>query len=119
MTTSSLLLAAVAVVAVCAAAAAPHATVALAGGWSPITNIRDPHIQELGQWAITEVNKNPSTSGPLTFSKVTGGEQQVVNGINYRLDIDASSSIDVDGSYKAVVYEQDSTTRKLISFEKN
>uniref|UniRef100_A0A0D9VR24 Cystatin domain-containing protein n=1 Tax=Leersia perrieri TaxID=77586 RepID=A0A0D9VR24_9ORYZ len=110
MTTSSLLLAAaVAMVAVCIATA-PGATAALVGGWSPIKNISDPHIQELGQWAVSEVNKKVTTRGGLKFGKVTGGEQQVVNGINYRLDIEASSNIDANGSYKAVVYEKDSTT---------
>uniref|UniRef100_A0A0E0KAD3 Cysteine proteinase inhibitor n=1 Tax=Oryza punctata TaxID=4537 RepID=A0A0E0KAD3_ORYPU len=110
MTTRGLLLAAVAV---CAAAALP-------GGWSPIKDIGDPHIQELGRWAITE-NNRVSPSDELTFHRVTGGEQQVVSGMNYRLDIEAASGgDDVTGSYRAVVFEQEwSNTRKLISFGKN
>ncbi|BAS82903.1 Os03g0210200, partial [Oryza sativa Japonica Group] len=108
MTTRTLLLAAV-----CAAAALPR-------GWSPIKNIDDPHIQELGRWAITE-NNRVSPSDELTFHRVTGGEQQVVSGMNYRLEIEAASGGgDVTGSYGAVVFEQEwSNTRKLISFDKN
>uniref|UniRef100_A0A0D9WY58 Cystatin domain-containing protein n=1 Tax=Leersia perrieri TaxID=77586 RepID=A0A0D9WY58_9ORYZ len=68
------------------------ATVAdVVGGWSPIEDINDLHIQELGEWAVSEHNK-VSTTSALTFSKVTSGEQQVVNGMNYRLFIAASTS---------------------------
>uniref|UniRef100_A0A0D9WYJ1 Cystatin domain-containing protein n=1 Tax=Leersia perrieri TaxID=77586 RepID=A0A0D9WYJ1_9ORYZ len=118
MTTSGLLLAALAIVAICAAAAAPSVMVAdVVGGWSPIEDINDPHIQELGEWAVSEHNK-VSTTSVLTFSKVTSGEQQVVSGMNYRLFIAASTSNDTNGSYVAVVFEQ-ASTRKLVSFSTN
>ncbi|KAF0910839.1 hypothetical protein E2562_004805 [Oryza meyeriana var. granulata] len=76
--------------------------------------------RKLGRWAVSE-NNRLLPGDALTFRRVTGGEQQVVDGMNYRLDIDASSGRnDINGSYKAVVYEQDWTnTRKLISFDKN
>uniref|UniRef100_A0A0D9VR28 Cystatin domain-containing protein n=1 Tax=Leersia perrieri TaxID=77586 RepID=A0A0D9VR28_9ORYZ len=108
--TISLLLAAVA-----ATATAAPGTI---GGWSPIKNTDDPHIQELGQWAVTEENKRV-TSNTITFRMVINGEQQLVSGMNYRLTINASSLHDDDGGYKAVVYEQEWTKmRKLISFDK-
>uniref|UniRef100_A0A0D3FFA7 Cysteine proteinase inhibitor n=1 Tax=Oryza barthii TaxID=65489 RepID=A0A0D3FFA7_9ORYZ len=66
-------------------------------------------------------NNRVSPSDELTFHRVTGGEQQVVSGMNYRLEIEAASGGgDVTGSYGAVVFEQEwSNTRKLISFDKN
>uniref|UniRef100_A0A0D9WYJ2 Cystatin domain-containing protein n=1 Tax=Leersia perrieri TaxID=77586 RepID=A0A0D9WYJ2_9ORYZ len=117
MTTRSFFLAAIGIIAVCAAAVtAPGARAAAVDAWSPIKNINDPYIQKLGWWAVSEENK-VSQSGALTFSKVTGGEQQLqdIADMKYRLYIDASSGNDKNGSYMAVVLEQ-ANTRKLISF---
>ncbi|XBI10996.1 hypothetical protein VPH35_138145 [Triticum aestivum] len=77
-------------------------TTAIPGGWFKIKNIADPHIQELGK-----------------FVKVVSGEEQIVNGINYRLIIDALRLDGSHGTYKAVLFEKDSSnpkTRKFISF---
>uniref|UniRef100_A0A0D9UZZ6 Cystatin domain-containing protein n=1 Tax=Leersia perrieri TaxID=77586 RepID=A0A0D9UZZ6_9ORYZ len=111
-TISHLLLAAVAIIAVvCTAAAAAPRTM---DDWSPIENTDDPHIQELGQWAVSEENKKVLKMA-LTFSKVTSGEQKDIAGVEYRrLHIDASR-YDVISSYTAVVIEQ-VDTRKLVSF---
>ncbi|KAL5217437.1 hypothetical protein ABZP36_018121 [Zizania latifolia] len=118
MNTRSLLLVAVAVAVCCAATATEQATAITVGSWQPIKDISDPHVQELGRWAVAEANK-AAPSNELTFRRVTGGEQQVVAGVNYRLDVAASSRNDMDGVYKAVLYEQDWTnTRKLISLDK-
>lgn len=112
MRTSSLLLAAVAVVAIVAGA-----TAATVGSWEPV-DINDPHVQELGRWAVAEEDRGVAAGG-LTFERVTDGEKQVVAGVNYRLTLEASSSGAKDGRYEAVVYEQDprSNARKLVSFE--
>lgn len=109
---TSLLVAAVAAV-VCAVATP---TAAIPGGWAPITDINDPHVQELGGWAVAEHVKKANDG--LKFSKVVSGDQQVVSGINYRLVIDALSRDGKGASYKALVYEQNWTnTRRLLSFE--
>ncbi|KAL5728883.1 hypothetical protein ACHQM5_001913 [Ranunculus cassubicifolius] len=75
----------------------------LVGSWTPIKDISDPHIQELGQFAVSEHNKADGTN--LRFDRVTKGESQVVSGENYRLVVKA-----VDGSaannYEAVVWEK-------------
>uniref|UniRef100_J3LDU5 Cysteine proteinase inhibitor n=1 Tax=Oryza brachyantha TaxID=4533 RepID=J3LDU5_ORYBR len=82
------------------------------GSWQTV-DVIDPHVQELGRWAVA------ATGLPgLTFDRVTDGEKQVVAGVSYRLTLEASSSGAKDGRYEAVVYEQDgSNSRKLVSFE--
>jgi hypothetical protein len=104
-----------AVAAAVSALAAPVAA-GLAGGWQPIADINDQHVQELGSWAVTEHTKVANER--LTFVRVVSGEEQVVSGMNYRLVIDAVN--DLAGkvfSYDAVVYEKSWTnTRNLVSF---
>ncbi|KAL6645599.1 hypothetical protein ACP70R_017207 [Stipagrostis hirtigluma subsp. patula] len=108
---SSVLLVAIVVV---YAVAAP--TTAIPGGWSPIKDINDPHIQELGEWAVTEHVKQANDG--LKFSRVVSGDQQVVAGVNYRLVVDASNNDGKDAKYQAVVYEREWTnTRELVSFK--
>uniref|UniRef100_A0A0E0KAD2 Cysteine proteinase inhibitor n=1 Tax=Oryza punctata TaxID=4537 RepID=A0A0E0KAD2_ORYPU len=118
MRTSNLLFAAVAVaIAIFAVFAAAGATATTVGSWEPV-DISDPHVQELGRWAVAEADRG-TASGGLTFDRVTVGEKQVVAGVNYRLTLEASSSGAKYGRYEAVVHEQDprSNARKLVSFE--
>ncbi|PUZ40488.1 hypothetical protein GQ55_9G428300 [Panicum hallii var. hallii] len=111
---AALLLAAVAVAATPAAVAA-RVGPPLAGGWSPIKDVSDPHIQELGGWAVAE-HARLANDG-LRFGEVTGGEQQVVAGMNYKLVLDATDADGAVGAYGAFVYEQAWTnTRELMSF---
>lgn len=87
----------------------------LAGGWSPIRNVSEPHIQELGGWAVTE-HVRVANDG-LRFGEVTSGEQQVVSGMNYRLVLHATDADGDVAAYGALVYEQSWTnTRELMSF---
>ncbi|CAN6312203.1 unnamed protein product [Urochloa humidicola] len=93
----------------------------LAGGWSGIQNVSDPHIQELGGWALGQAQeKQLAGAGPgLRFRRVVRGEQQVVAGMNYRLYVDAADPRGRAAPYVAVVFEQVWTsTRELTSFEK-
>ncbi|CAN6313644.1 unnamed protein product [Urochloa humidicola] len=112
MRTCSLLL--VAIAAVVAAAATPAATaknVGLVGGWGVIPDVEDAHIQEIGAWAVA--------NGGLRFGRVANGEEQLVSGVNYRLDIVAVNLAGQNATYNAVVYEQIWTnTRKLRSFDR-
>ncbi|RCV10494.1 hypothetical protein SETIT_2G116300v2 [Setaria italica] len=85
------------------------------GGYSP-WNINDPHVQELGGWAVSEHVKEANDG--LKFNKVVSGDVQVVAGLNYRLIIDAFDSNGKDAKYEAVVWEKDWINfRKLLSFK--
>nr|DAD20296.1 TPA_asm: hypothetical protein HUJ06_021759 [Nelumbo nucifera] len=87
---------------------------ALLGGWQPIQDVNDSHVQEIGQFAVTEYNKNAKTN--LQFQKVVRGESQVVAGFNYRLILEATNK-GVANNYEAVVWEQSWTnSRNLTSF---
>ncbi|CAN6300408.1 unnamed protein product [Urochloa humidicola] len=109
---AAMLLAAVAVTAAPAAAARLGA---VAGGWGPIKDVSDPHIRELGGWAVAEHVKLANDG--LRFGRVTRGEQQVVSGMNYKLVLDATGADGTVAAHWAFVYEQSWTnTRELMSF---
>jgi hypothetical protein len=74
------------------------------GGWEAIPDVMDPHIQELGSWAVAEHTKE--TNEGLTFIKVVSGKQQVVSGMNYRLIIEMANGPTSNSMYDVVVYEQ-------------
>ncbi|CAM0947606.1 unnamed protein product [Alopecurus aequalis] len=87
----------------------------MVGGWSPIPDVKDPHIQELGGWAVEQHARLGGDR--LQFRRVTRGEQQVVSGMNYRLVVDAVDGAGSSKPYLAEVYEQSWTsTRNLTSF---
>ena len=53
----------------------------------------------------------------LRFGKVTSAQEQVVDGVNYMLFLDAADTSGDEADYAAVVYEQERTnTRELMSF---
>ncbi|KQK22992.1 putative cysteine proteinase inhibitor 7 [Brachypodium distachyon] len=82
--------------------------------WYPI-DVNDPHVQELGKWAVIEHVKKAHDG--LTFSKVTRGEEQDVGGVKYRLSIEAVQGSGTVGKYSTVLIEEPrSKTRNLISF---
>ena len=72
------------------------------GGWGPIKDVSDPHIQELGGWAVAE-HARLANDG-LRFGEGTGGEQQVVEGMNYKLVLDATDANGAVAAYEAFVY---------------
>ena len=87
----------------------------LVGGWTPIKDLKDPHVKEIADFAVKEYNKE--SGAKLKLQKVIKGESQVVAGINYRLVIAAK-----DGSatknYQAVVWEKSwENYRNLTSFK--
>ncbi|KAH7653767.1 cystatin-C protein [Dioscorea alata] len=92
-----------------------HGCVGIPGGWSPIKDIKDPHIQELGKYAVTEHNKEAKAA--LEFQQVVSGETQVVAGMNYKLIISAKDASQVS-NYQAVVWEKSWLNfRQLTSFK--
>lgn len=82
-----------------------------AGAFFPIENVNDPHIQDLGRWAVAQHDKQANSG--LRFNSVVGGEKQVVAGMRYHLFIDASNP---NGHYRADVYENLDNARTLFSF---
>ena len=75
----------------------------MVGGWSTIKNMSDPHIAEIGEFAISEHNKE--TNSRLAFNRVIKGKIQVVAGSNYKLVVEAKDGNKV-GKYEAVVWEK-------------
>ncbi|KAJ1296581.1 hypothetical protein BS78_01G312400 [Paspalum vaginatum] len=110
----STVIAAAAAVALCSSIA-PAASAAIVGGWRPIKDVSDPHIQELGSWAVSEHVKEAEDG--LSFTKVVSGEQQVVAGMNYKLAIEATDADGKSTTYQAAVYEGLSSQRRLLSFK--
>jgi len=112
-----LIVVAAAVVGLCSVAPAASAREEpqIVGGWKPIKNVNDPHIQEIGRWAVAEHVKQASDG--LVFSKVVSGEEQIVAGTNYKLVIQATrGGSGKSVTYGAVVYEKLDKTRQLLSF---
>ena len=72
------------------------------GGWSKIKNMSDPHVAEIGEFAVSEHNKE--TNSKLAFIKVIKGKTQVVAGLNYKLVLKAKDG-DRVGRYEAVIWE--------------
>ncbi|WZZ14222.1 hypothetical protein YC2023_107311 [Brassica napus] len=69
---------------------------ALTGGWSPISDVKNAHIVEIGEFAVSEYNKQ-SKSG-LKFVEVVSGESQIVAGMNYRLILAANEGVAIAGN---------------------
>ncbi|CAD6211659.1 unnamed protein product [Miscanthus lutarioriparius] len=89
----------------------------LLGGWAPISDVGDKHIQELGGWALGQAKHQRLAADGLRFRRVVRGEEQVVSGMRYRLYVDAADPAGRTVPYVAVVYEQVWTrTRQLASF---
>uniref|UniRef100_A0ACD5TW05 Uncharacterized protein n=1 Tax=Avena sativa TaxID=4498 RepID=A0ACD5TW05_AVESA len=111
MKTFSLLIAVVAAVAIIAY---PVITSAQAA-WYPIDPTNEPHVQELGAWAVSEHVKQAHDG--LKFSRVRSGEEQSDAGVKYHLVMEALNGDGKRGRYEAFLVEQvRSSTRTLISF---
>lgn len=84
------------------------------GAYRPIEDIHNPHVVEIAEFAVSELNKQFQKK--LVFQSVVRGEKQVVAGENYKLVItvkDESSSV----NYECVVWEKVWLKfRKLTSF---
>uniref|UniRef100_A0A5B7BHE6 Cystatin domain-containing protein n=1 Tax=Davidia involucrata TaxID=16924 RepID=A0A5B7BHE6_DAVIN len=88
----------------------------LLGGWSPIADPKKPQVREIGEFAVTEHNKQAKTE--LKFESVVRGETQVVAGTNYRLVIGARDGA-VLNNYEALVWDKPwERFRNLTSFKR-
>ncbi|KAG0455193.1 hypothetical protein HPP92_024152 [Vanilla planifolia] len=89
---------------------------AVVGGWTPINNLSDPHVQEIALFAVAEHNKEGEPQ--LTLRRVVSGETLVVTGVDYRLVIEATAVGGSFGKYEAVVWEKSwEHFRQLTSFK--
>ncbi|KAK7331127.1 hypothetical protein VNO77_25341 [Canavalia gladiata] len=87
---------------------------AIPGGWTPIKNLKDPHVQQIANFAVIEYDKQSGAN--LKLVNVIRGDTQVVAGISYRLVLAASNGPST-GKYQAVVLEKAGLQdKKLISF---
>ncbi|KAK9089824.1 hypothetical protein Scep_028906 [Stephania cephalantha] len=68
------------------------------GGFK-LVDPRDPHIVEIGRYAVDEYNKQAHKS--LVFKSVIQAQVQIVNGRNYKVTIRVADG----GTYEALVYE--------------
>ncbi|KAL0907047.1 hypothetical protein M5K25_025585 [Dendrobium thyrsiflorum] len=89
----------------------------IVGGWQPIKNLSDPHVQKIAKFAVDEHNKNAPK--PLRLISVKSGATQIVSGVNYRLIIVADlNSPYTLGKYEATVLEKSwENVLKLTSFK--
>ncbi|KAK9089826.1 hypothetical protein Scep_028908 [Stephania cephalantha] len=68
------------------------------GGFK-LVDPRDPHIVEIGRYAVDEYNKQAHKS--LVFKSVIQAQVQIVNGRNYKVTIRVADG----GTYEALVYK--------------
>lgn len=95
----------------------PASASTLVGGWTPIKNLTDPHLKELGGFAVAEHDKVANER--LEFVKVVKADRQVVAGMNYRLVLEVKDGNGKVVQYQAVVWEKaGSGSRQLTSFNR-
>ncbi|KAK7379926.1 hypothetical protein VNO78_34202 [Psophocarpus tetragonolobus] len=73
------------------------------GGWSPIKDVKDPHVVDIANYAVTEYDKR--SGAKLKLLRVVKGETQVVSGTNYRLILTAKHE-SATTNYEAIVWEK-------------
>ncbi|KAG7012653.1 Cysteine proteinase inhibitor 8, partial [Cucurbita argyrosperma subsp. argyrosperma] len=85
------------------------------GSWKPIADVDDPHIQEIGKFAVKE--NNLESKNNFVYKRVVSGESQVASGINYHLVIEVKDG-SLDAQYQAVVLEKKwEHSKQLVSFK--
>ena len=87
----------------------------LLGGWKTIENLKDPHVREIAEFAVTEYNKQSKVD--LKLKSVVKGETQVVAGTNYKLVVSVQNGAAAE-KYEAIVWEKPwEHFRNLTSFK--
>lgn len=79
-----------------------------------INDVNDPHVQELGRWAVSEHVKLANDG--LRFVKVVSGREEVYYGVNYELVIETTIGAEKSATYGAVVYEMENKMLELLAF---
>ena len=115
MRTSLLLVVGVGVGIVICSTIVPATAISMPGAWE-YCNVDALKMQELGKWAVAEHVKMANDG--IRFIEVWGCEEQVVQGVNYRVFLDAFHNSGEKGRFQAGVYEgASSSVRKLVSFD--
>ncbi|KAK6919726.1 Cystatin domain [Dillenia turbinata] len=88
------------------------------GNCQPINNLKDPHVVEIAEFAVSEISKRINQQ-PLKLKSIDQGCSQVVEGISYQLRV---STVQTLGGlilrFEVVVWEKaGSGDKKLISFK--
>ncbi|GMI93263.1 hypothetical protein HRI_002995600 [Hibiscus trionum] len=87
----------------------------MVGVWTPIKDIKDPHVIEVAEFAVDEYNKQVNSS--LKLVVVVNGETRVASGTNYWLFLQATGRAG-KRMYRAFVWEKAwKRLKQLISFE--
>ncbi|CAL1355885.1 unnamed protein product [Linum trigynum] len=77
------------------------------GGWQPIENIHSYRVQEIAKFAVGMHNLENGFKHRLRLVSIRRGLVQVVDGLNYKLDVMAAGGnrLDSDGSmYRTEFY---------------
>ncbi|RCV37545.1 hypothetical protein SETIT_8G072200v2 [Setaria italica] len=85
------------------------------GGWVEIKDVMNPSVQDMGRWAVAE--HNAKTGEKLQFSKVVRGQQQVVAGMNYMLDVETKEPSRFYGAFVFDPLPNSSEKRQLKYFK--
>ncbi|CAO2830405.1 unnamed protein product [Amaranthus hypochondriacus] len=92
------------------------------GGWFPV-DPNSENVKKIASWAVDQYNKE-IVGVLLKFENAYKAEEQVVNGKNYRICLNASVSIpgscgSSQKKYEAIVYQAASPciAPKLVSFK--
>ncbi|CAJ1962638.1 unnamed protein product [Sphenostylis stenocarpa] len=88
---------------------------AVLGGWRPVKDLKERHVVEIAEYAVSEYDKR--SGAKLKLVSVVKGETQVVAGTNYRLVLKTKDGSAIN-NYEAVVWEKTWLNfRNLTSFK--
>ncbi|XP_075481323.1 cysteine proteinase inhibitor 5-like [Primulina tabacum] len=106
-------------VVVCSILLASASTEASMDGWQTISNLKDPKVVEIAEFAVKQHNMKVKIM--LRLVSVIKGEIQIVTGVNYKLVISATDALAkmTESNYQVVVWDKPwMKERNLTSFEK-
>ncbi|CAI0440178.1 unnamed protein product [Linum tenue] len=75
------------------------------GGWQPIKNIHSHRVQEIARFAVGMHNMENNFKHPLRLTSIRRGLFQVVDGVNYRLDVTVAGG-NGGSMYRTEVHER-------------
>ncbi|KAK8575483.1 hypothetical protein V6N13_033278 [Hibiscus sabdariffa] len=86
----------------------------VAGEWTPIQNIDDPHVKEIAEFAVSEYFQHEKTMFKLV--EVIRGQTQVASGTKYWLLLLVDEMMSME-NYEAIVWEKADGSKSLKYFE--
>ncbi|CAL1385941.1 unnamed protein product [Linum trigynum] len=75
------------------------------GGWQPIKNIHSHRVQEIARFAVGMYNLENGFKHWLRLASIRRGFTQVVDGVNYKLDVTVAGG-NRGSMYRTEVYER-------------